>query len=293
MRSTRHCRGTRVLLSRLFFVTILLLGGLLNTAAATPPGDQAIVEEMRSVFDATQPRLSQLMITVRNDEGEEQARWVASLARKQVADGQRTLMVLLEPEALQHNAVLIGEGAEQAATMWLFTPAIQRVRGITPVDAYERFLRTDFTFSDLGFVHRRSTYRVLGEDRTAGVRAYMIEEVPQDPWYYSRILTWVTADSLLPLRREYYDRAGRLWKTEVFDQITVINGVPTPLRIRMHDLQQGTTTELQIREVRFDLDLPDALFQPQGLREVATSPLWQSYRTQIAHGAPGTTTLTR
>jgi outer membrane lipoprotein-sorting protein len=120
------------------------------------------------------------------------------------------------------------------------------------------------------------------------VRAYKIEEVPQDQGYYSRILTWVTADSLLPLQREYYDRAGQLWKTEVFEQVTVIDGVPTPLRIRMHDRQQGTTTELQMSKVRFDVDLPNTLFQPQQLREVITSPLWQPSRTQVAQSTATT-----
>jgi hypothetical protein len=179
---------------------------------------------------------------------------------------------------MSRNALLIWERSDQEDTMWLFSPTIQRVRGIIPVDAYEHFLRTDFTFSDLGFVSRRGQYRLLGGEEHAGTHAYKIEESPKEQWYYSRILTWVAADSLLPLQRDYYDRAGRLWKSEYFEQVTVIDGIPTPLRIRMHDLQADSTTELQMSEVRYDVEVPDALFDPEQLRAAVTSPLWEPYR---------------
>ncbi len=282
MRGTRQRHGTLFLLSRIFLAVVILVGVMTNTAAATPPDVMTIVDQLQTVFAPVRPSLRQMVITVRNDEGDEQVRWVAGVARKQLSDGPRTLIVLLEPEGLQNNALLIGHRGDGEATMWLSAPAPQRVCGITPVDAYERFLRTDFTYSDLGLAPRRSAYRFLGVEQRNGVHAYKLEEAPQDQGYYSRILTWVTTDSLLPLRREYYDRAGQLWKTEVFEQVTVIDGVPTPLQVRMHDRQQGTTTELQVSEIRFDVDLPDALFQPQRLHEAATSPLWQAYRTRVA-----------
>jgi outer membrane lipoprotein-sorting protein len=264
-------------------LSILLIGSLgISLAAAIPPDTMSIVNQMKTAFEPVRPSLRKMVITVSSDEGYQQARWVAGVARKRLPDGKRNLIVILEPESMRSNALLIWERGDQEDMMWLYSPAIQRVRGIVPVDAYERFFRTDFTYSDLGFVSRRGTYRFLGEATHTGVRAYKIEESPQEQWYYSRIVTWVATDSLLPLQRDYYDRAGRLWKAEFFEQVSVINGVPTPLRIRMHDVQQDSTTELHMSEVRYDVELPDALFDPQQLRETVTSSLWQPYRAQIA-----------
>lgn len=283
MRMTRRSRGTLFLLSRLFFLVAALEIGVTSFAIAAPPlTAETLVEQLNAISRPVRPSLGRIVMTVRNNIGEEEERWVADVARKQFADGPRTLIVLQEPKELQNNAFLIGQRSHGDATLWLSTPAFQRVRGITPIDAYERFLRTDFTYSDLGLAPRRSAYRFLGEEQRNGAHAYKLEEAPQDQGHYSRILTWLATDSLLPLRREYYDRAGQLWKTEAFEQVTVIDGVPTPLRIRMQDLQQGRTTELQVSEIRFDVDLPDALFQPQRLHEAAISPLWQPYRTQVA-----------
>lgn len=238
----------------------------------------AIVEQMKAAFEPVRPSLRKMVITVSSDKGHDHARWTAGVARKQMADGKRNLIVILEPDSMSRNALLVQERGDQEDTMWLFNPSIQRVRGIMPVDAYEHFLRTDFTFSDLGFVNRQGHYRLLGEEEHAGTRAYKIEEAPKEQWYYSRILTWVAVDSLLPLQRDYYDRAGRLWKSEYFDQVTMIDGVPTPLRVRMHDVQADSTTELQMSEVRYDVELPDALFDPEQLRTAVDSPLWKPYR---------------
>jgi hypothetical protein len=49
---------------------------------------------------------------------------------------------------------------------------------------------------------------------------------------------------------------------------------------RMPDVQQDTTTVLQMSEVTYNVDLPDALFDPQRLRTTVVSPLWQPYRAQ-------------
>lgn len=278
-------------LSSLFRVALisLLLTGILYgpRAAVAAPDVMAIVDQMKAVFEPPRPSIRKVEITVSNNEGQEEAEWTAGIARKQLADGKRSLIVMLEPQSVRGNALLLWEREKQADSMVVYSPVLRRVRRIVPVDAYEHFMDTDFTYADLGFVSRRGTYRLLGEEEHAGVHAYKIEEAPKEQWYYSRTVTWVNADSLLPLQRDYYDTAGRLWKTVLFEQVSIIDGVPTPLRLRMQDLQQDTSTELTMSEVRYDADLPEALFEPSGLPQVATSPLWQPYRTQATADTEG------
>jgi hypothetical protein len=73
-----------------------------------------------------------------------------------------------------------------------------------------------------------------------------------------------------------------LWKTELFEEET-IDGVPTPIRIQMQDLQGKSSTEMRVSDVRYDVEVPDALFDPMKPPTAATSPVWQSAN------APGTT----
>ena len=43
----------------------------------------------------------------------------------------------------------------------------------------------------------------------------------------------------------------------------------------MKDVQAQTSTELTVSEVRYDVDVPDALFDPQQMGQLADSPLWR------------------
>jgi hypothetical protein len=237
-------------------------------ATAAPPDAVEVIQRMKDALEPTRPSTRKVVFSVKGPQGEE-TQWVAGKAFKPLADGKRTLIVLLEPEDLKGTALLIWERAGEADAKWLYMPPLPRVRKIIPVNADEHFLNTDFTYADLGFVSRRGTYRFLGEEKLAGIRAYKIEEVPHDQWYYSRIITWVAAGSML-------------WKTEVFENVTVIDGVPTPLVMRMQDRQAGTSTELRVSEVRYDVDIPDDFFTPERLPQAATSPLWQGYGARVA-----------
>jgi outer membrane lipoprotein-sorting protein len=137
-------------------------------------------------------------------------------------------------------------------------------------------LGTDFTYADLGFVRLHPQYRLLGEEDHGSKKTYKIEEsVPKERAYYSRVITWVSKDSMLPIQRDYYDVAGTLWKTEVFEE-EKIDGVPTPIRIQMKDLPGKSSTELRVSDVRYNVEVPDALFDPMQLPTAASSPAWQS-----------------
>jgi len=44
----------------------------------------------------------------------------------------------------------------------------------------------------------------------------------------------------------------------------------------MKDLQGKSTTELRVSEVRYNVAVPDALFDPATLPTAASSPAWQN-----------------
>jgi len=189
-------------------------------------------------------------------------------------------MVMLEPAEVTGNAYLIWEPKDKLSAVWTYMPVLRRVRELAGVDAYEHFLGTDFTYADLGFVRLHPQYRLLGEEDHGGKKTYKIEEsVPKERAYYSRVITWVSKDSMLPVQRDYYDAAGTLWKTELLEEET-IDGVPTPIRMQMKDLQAKSNTELRVRDVRYDVEVPDALFDPVKLSTAASSPVWQSSLAQ-------------
>jgi len=249
-----------------------------SPAAGQPaPDAKALVTEMKAAFEPSRPSTRQIVVSV-SDSGQT-VRFVGRVARKQIGDGKRQAVVMMEPPDVRGTALLMIEPHDpsQPSVAWLYSPVIRRARKLVPIDAYDHFLDTDFTYADLGYVRLHDRYKLLGEAEVNGTKAYKVEEkIPREEWYYSRVVTYIAEGSKLPLQRDYYDPAGALWKTEAFDQITTIDGVPTVLHAVMKDVQAKTSTDLAVSEVRYDVEVPDAVLDPQQLSQLADHPLWRA-----------------
>jgi len=245
-------------------------------AAHAKPDAKALVKEMKEAIEPGRPSTRKVVVSV-TDSGQT-IHLVGRVARKRFADGSRQVIVMTEPQDVYGTAMLIAEPNDpsQPSTMWIYSPVIRRVRKLVPIDVYDHFLDTDFTYADLGYVRLHDRYTLLGEVEVKGAKAYKVEEkVPHDEWYYSRVVTYIAASNKMPLQRDYYDPAGALWKTETFDGTTDIDGTPTVLHALMKDVQGHTSTDLAVSEVRYDVDVPDSIFDPMKLGQLADNPLWK------------------
>lgn len=256
----------------LMFFTLVITGALHPALAATPDPDE-IIGQMKRVFEPPEPRIADVAITIVTDNGARKT-WTGRQARKPYGDGQRTLLYLAQPQYLRGTALLIAESAQAGEppddAMWIYLPSLDRVRKVTPADTFQRFLQTDFTYADLGFVDRRGHSRLLRAADDDGTPLYEIEFRPADAWYYSRIVTQVDPDTMLPIKRHYFDRAERLWKVQTFSGMGTVNDLPVPRYIEMRDVQQGSLTVIEYSNVDYAADLADALFDPDNLRNLDT-----------------------
>jgi len=248
-------------------------GGPPSPAATSPVLDgTTIAQRMRAALEPSRSSIRKLTFTV-SGEGET-TQIVTGQARSGLFDGGRTLTVVLAPQDAKGFALLVESHHDQPDFQWLWVPPIRRLRKLIPAEANDAFLHTDFTYADLGAVRRDTSYSVLGTEDRAGVKAYKLESIPEQKWYLSRIITWVAIDNFLPLERNFFDPAGTLYKVERFHDVTNVDGVPTPFRIRMENVQSKTTTEMVVSDLRFDASLPAELLDPEHLREAAQSPSW-------------------
>jgi hypothetical protein len=264
-----------IFMPRIFVALLAALGLTVQPAAATPPDADTIVRKMKEVFEPVHASVRKFVIAVKGMNGVETS-WVAVKAQKTLPDGKRSLLVMLEPEDAKGKALLVGEIANQPDIMWTYLPAVRRVRQIVSLESHASFFDTDFIYADLGFIERQGSYVFRGEEEINGVKTYKIAKVSKEREYYSRIFTWVAADSMLPLKREYYDPMGKLWKVETFEKIAVIDGVSTPFLVHMEDVRTGSSSEFRLSEAHYNVNLPDSLFDPANLSKVADSDVWRS-----------------
>ncbi|MFH2045427.1 MAG: outer membrane lipoprotein-sorting protein [Pseudomonadota bacterium] len=258
----------------LFGIIMFLMFATAPLYAETPDA-AAIIKEMNNNAD-TYPISKKLTIIVKNGE-QITGQMVAGTARKKFPDGRKFLLVLLEPQSLKGLSYLLNDLHDHPAKQWIYLPYIERVRKIDETSTYESFLSTDFTYADLSLISSKNEkFKYLGEEEIGGMKAYKIESISKEPnYYYSRIINWITKDSFLLIRRDYYSPNNILWKRQLSENLTLINGVLTPLRIRMINFQNNTSTELIVNELDPDIELPDEIFVPEQLKYSLKCPVWQ------------------
>jgi hypothetical protein len=254
-------------------------------AAAASPDATRIMRGVKTALEPARPSIRQMTLTVSAGDGEEASRWTVGQARRHFPDGDRMVTVILSPADTRGIALLMREPPGAAAveqSIWL--PAVRRVRTLVMLEGVRPFLESDFTLADLGFVSLQSRFTFAGTGTHDGVPAYDVVEVPGAPiarWHYSKILNWVAQATGFPLERDFYDPSGALWKTEHFRDVSTVDGVPTVLDLRMIDEQSGGQSELHVDDVRYDVDLPDELFERAHLRGAAEAPIWSSVRAGL------------
>ncbi|MBU3946868.1 MAG: outer membrane lipoprotein-sorting protein [Proteobacteria bacterium] len=257
-----------------FLIIIFILLASIPSNAEQPDVN-AIIKKVKSAWDA---RPVSFKVTIIVKDGERiTGEMVAGAAHKSFPDGRRLLIVILEPESLKGLAYLLNNLDTKLSEQWMYLPYIDRVRKIDGMSNYENFLSTDFTFADLALLDiQNDNYKYLGEEEVGGIKAYKIESTSKIPnYYYSKIITWIAKDSSQILRRDYYSPNNSLWKRQLYENLTLVNGLLIPLRIRVMDLQHKTSTELNISEIDADITLPNEIFVPEQLKYSLKCPVWQ------------------
>jgi outer membrane lipoprotein-sorting protein len=248
-----------------------------TSVAAEAPDANTVLMKMKEAFEPARPSTRTLTFT--DKAVGESKKLVANQARKVKADGKWMATVLLQPPEARGVAFLVTEPKDptQGTVVWIYMPFLHRVRKVVGIGSYEHFLGSDFTYADLGFVRAHKNYKLLGTKQHAGTNAYELQEnLPAGQSFYSRVVLWIAQSDLLPLQRDYYDPAGVLWKTEIFDSATVIDGVPTILHVQLKDLEGKTSTDLDVSSIKYDVEVPDSIFDPDRLPALADDPLWKA-----------------
>jgi outer membrane lipoprotein-sorting protein len=259
-------------------MTIAILSA--TDARAQPPDVLALVGGMKQALEPVRPSLRKMTLTVA--QGGTTSTVTLGQARGIVGGANLILTVVLAPGDLRGTAYLVQEQAASASDrLWTYVPAIGRVRTVVGPEAFSAFLNSDFTYSDLGFTALRWTYTVKDGDAVNGAKTYRVEGVPQQQWYYARVVSLIAADGFMPIQRDFFDPANQPWKVERFETVKTVNGVPTPLLVSMDDTQSKSRTTLTITDLAYDAQVPEALLKPEGMPKAVESPVWGALKAPV------------
>ena len=234
----------------------------------------SILDKMKDIIEPAYTTVRMVKINVYR-ENEKVGSWQAYEARKRFNDGKRVLLVITEPDSIKGFTFLIYDKPNDKSMGWIYSPFLGRTKKIVPVISQEHFLGTDFTYKDLGFVDRLGSHQILGKEAVDGVDAYKIDTTLQNESWYSHIITWISVDHHLPLKRSYYDLNDNLWKTQSFKDVHLDKDTFVSKKIMMTDLQENSATEYELLKIVNGVEIPDDIFNPNKLDHVLESSFWE------------------
>lgn len=146
---------------------------------------------------------------------------------------------------------------------WLYLPAMKKVRRISGSSAKnENFMGSDFTYDDMGGRNvDEDEHRLTGEETMGGGLCWVVESKPlESDAAYSRTVSWIRQDALIPVKVEFYDRMGELLKTLVASDISREAGFWTARKLEMTNHQRNHRTLIMMEKIEYDIAMNESLF---------------------------------
>jgi hypothetical protein len=181
----------------------------------------------------------------------------------------KTLVRFTDPAEIRGVALLSYNHKGDTDRQWLYIPATQRTRGVTPRERSGKFAGTDFTYEDVEErVPDDFNYRLLSENEIIdGHKTYKIESKPVDASrsQYEYVYYWVARDVPVVVHAEMYDRDGKRVRELHASTLKKVSGIWGARHVEMRSVEEKTRTVLTIDEAKFNLHLDEKLFMPESL----------------------------
>ncbi|MDR0583296.1 MAG: outer membrane lipoprotein-sorting protein [Treponema sp.] len=243
-----------------FIAVVLLLAGTAGLSAQTPGGYDIMKRaDERYTGDTAQYKLT---MTLASGRGAPRVREV-SYYFKDYGDTEKSLMFFSSPRDVAGTGYLsVSYDDDRDDDIWLYLPAMKRVRRITGSGKNDSFMGTDFTYEDMGSRSLdKDEFSLRGEEAVDGDSCWVVEARAKDSREpYRRRILRVRKDSYIIAAVDYYDRQDRLLKTLRVSGISQIDGIWTAQKMEMTNVQDKHSTVIGMSEIRFNIPLDDSLF---------------------------------
>jgi hypothetical protein len=210
----------------------------------------ALLQQMHRALVPEPPLRADFTLEMDNGRGDV-VRWDGTIERRGGAEPSIT-MRFESPAELRGVEYSMQRREGELDAVRIYLPSVRRVRTLREDMQGESFLGTDFNFEDLGFeqiAYRQHT--LAGEGEVDGRPCDRVASVPSRSWWYGRITRCIDREDHLPRLTEYADPAGLPYKRRLMDDVRTIDGHPTPLRIRIETIPEGTSSVLSLSNVRY------------------------------------------
>lgn len=263
---------------QLVSVLVIGAGAMLLVAAgarAEPSGALSIMQK-NAAATRLKDSVSDATFTLISRDGGKRVRTTsgATLLQENGQDNMR-LVRFLAPADIKGTASLMIEHDKGEDDMWIYLPALGKVRRLSAANKKDSFVGTDFSYGDvIGYKTDEWNHKLLREETIGAVPHYVIESVPANEAVrnnsgYSRRVSWIRTDNYVASRVETWDLGMQPLKRMQFSQIEQVGkeGRWQAKLAEAENLQTGHRTSIQLNAFKADQGVSARLFTPGELEK--------------------------
>ncbi len=200
----------------------------------------------------------------------EKPNWSRTIGMKVWALEPDFAMIYITEPARDRGSVTLKRKNE----VWNWLPSAQRVIKIPPSMMLQSWMGSDFTNDDL--VRQSSVvndyhHKLIGEEKISGYDCYKVEMIPKPEAgvVWGKIITWISKNSYLQIKTDYYDEDGFLVKYFIGSKEKKMGGrnILTYWEMIPED-KPGNKTIMEYSTIQFNYKVETSFFSEQNMKRV-------------------------
>jgi outer membrane lipoprotein-sorting protein len=252
-------------MKNLFVVlAVLIFAG--NAWAQKLSVDEIVVKANNRSYYQGKDGSAKADMTVTDAQGRTRQRQITILKLNiQEGGDQKYYVYFHKPNDVKGMSYIVWKHLGRDDDRWLYLPAMDLVRRIAASDKRSSFAGTTFLYEDIsGRSVDLDTHELLGED----TGYYTVKNTPKDAGVVEFLYYTVKIDknNFVPIKAEYFDRSGKLYRTIEALEVRDIQGYPTVTRMKATDLNANANTVTEFSNIKYNLNLNESIFTERFLR---------------------------
>lgn len=207
---------------------------------------------------------------ITDNQGRQQLRQFTILRLNRERGGRQDMMVFFSrPSDVSGTVFRVVRQPGADDDRWLYLPALDLVKRISAGDQRTSFVGSDFFYEDVSGRDPQADTHQLTETTASH---YVLHSQPKDTdaVEFTHYTSWIDKSTLLPMKVEYTNQQGSVYRRMEVNKVEVAQSFPTVLQATISDLERGSTTVMQMRGIRYNLGLPASIFSERSLRTPPT-----------------------
>ncbi|PIE01585.1 MAG: outer membrane lipoprotein-sorting protein [Acidobacteria bacterium] len=176
----------------------------------------------------------------------------------------------VSPSDIKRTTFLVHKFIEKDDFRRLYIPASDKVIAIAGSRKQDPFMGSDFTYEDVSGRHfSKDNHQLLGEEEQGGVACYVTESVPKvKEDKIAKMKAWIDKATYTPMRVDFYNHDGVVYRSFVSSNVKEIQGFPTILKRVMTSPLKGTKTEILVnpKKTKYNVGLKEDVFTERSMK---------------------------